>query len=551
MSSIPDGEIDRLREDLRVTRDRLNHLLEGGPVSLFTQDRDLRLTWVQNAPSKRPTYVLLGQSDVDFFEDEEELNFAFSIKQEVMRTGESLRVIAPRTIAGEKRYFDLLLKPTRNAQGEIDGIAGVSYDVTEQRRAELALQEADRRKDEFVALLAHELRGPLAPMRNLLAVMLGPQAPADIRPLVRALDRQVGFMTRLIHDLLDMARITNDKMVLRRRRFDLGALIKLLCDPTRYKTLSAGNPRIRCDVPESPVYIHADLERIGQVLGNLLENARKFTPETGEVCVRLQTQVSGVMVTVTDTGVGIAPGQKELIFERFRQSVDPNDPARDGLGLGLYLSRRLIEMHGGSLTASSPGRHQGSTFTLVLPQGLETGSASEDLSLASQVSEPATAPVPATATATATATAPVPVPVPAAAAATATATATATAMAEPQARRILVVDDHVDTALSMAMLIESWGHEVRVAHDGRSGLALVKSWQPNLVFLDVRMPVMDGLEMTRRIRAEVSIEQPRLIALTGFGQRDDVARSLDAGIDTHLVKPADPVQVRALLDQRL
>ena len=370
MSPTPDGEIDRLRDELRVTRERLDHLLEGGPVSLFTQDRELRLTWVQNTYSRRASGLMLGQCDEDFFEDEEELAFSRSVKHKVMRTGQPIRVIAARTIAGEKRYFDLLLKPTRNAQGEIDGIAGVSYEVTERRRAVLALQEADRRKDEFVALLAHELRGPLAPMRNLLAVMLGPQAPSDVRPLAQALDRQVGFMTRLVHDLLDMARITNDKMVLRRRHFDLSALIRQLCDPLRYRSPAEASPIVQHDLPESPVYIHADLERIGQVLGNLLENARKFTPATGEILIRLAVQGSDVIVTVTDTGRGIAPGQQELIFERFHQCPDREDPADDGLGLGLYLSRRIIAMHGGSLTASSAGAHQGATFTLVMPQVL-------------------------------------------------------------------------------------------------------------------------------------------------------------------------------------
>lgn len=529
MSSVTDGEIDRLRAALRVTQERLDHLLEGGPVSLFTQDRELRLTWVQNAFSRRASELLLGQVDEDFFEDEEELAFSRSVKHKVIRTGQPIRVIAARTIAGEKRYFDLLLKPTRNAQGEVDGIAGVSYEVTERRRAVLALQEADRRKDEFVALLAHELRGPLAPMRNLLAVMLGPQAPSDIRPLAQALDRQVGFMTRLVHDLLDMARITNDKMVLRRRHFDLSALIRQLCDPLRYQTAAVAGPLVQPDLPESPVHIHADLERIGQVLGNLLENARKFTPATGEIRIRLEVQGSDVTVTVTDTGRGIAPGQQELIFERFRQSPDSEgcDRDGDGLGLGLYLSRRIIAMHGGTLTASSAGSQQGSTFTLVLPQVLTAPPPAQAPSpepLLKATSEPAQ---------TRVGTEPPPLP------------------KTPGPHRILVVDDHVDTALSMAMLIESWGHEVRVTHDGRSGLTLVKSWQPSLVFLDVRMPVMDGLEMTRRIRADQDIVQPRLIALTGFGQREDVERSIDAGIDTHLVKPADPVQVRALVDQRL
>jgi CheY-like chemotaxis protein/anti-sigma regulatory factor (Ser/Thr protein kinase) len=357
--------------------------------------------------------------------------------------------------------------------------------------------------------------------------MLGPQAPSDIRPLAQALDRQVGFMTRLVHDLLDMARITNDKMVLRRRHFDLSALILQLCDPLRYRSPAEASPIVQHDLPESPVYIHADLERIGQVLGNLLENARKFTPATGEILIRLEVQGSDVIVTVTDTGRGIAPGQQELIFERFHQSPDREDPAGDGLGLGLYLSRRIIAMHGGTLTASSAGAHQGATFTLVMPQVPTAHPLPEILS-------PESLPqLPLEAVQTRGGIEPPASP------------------KAPGPRRILVVDDHVDTALSMAMLIESWGHEVRVAHDGRSGLALVKSWQPSLVFLDVRMPVMDGLEMTRRIRADQDVQQPRLIALTGFGQREDVDRSIDAGVDTHLVKPADPVQVRGLVDQRL
>lgn len=543
MTVSPDGENERLREELRVTQDRLNHLLEGGPVSLFAQDLDLRLTWVQNAMSRRDPELLIGQTDGEFLEDPDELAFARQIKQEVMRSGLPARVVAPRTIAGEKRYFDLLLKPTRNPQGDIDGIAGVSYEVTDRRRAELALHETDRRKDEFVALLAHELRGPLAPMRNLLAVLLSDEGQVDVKALARALDRQVGFMTRLIDDLLDISRITNDKMVLRRRRFDLGALIRRICDPMRYRSLSEHSPIIHYEIPESPVIVFADLVRIGQVLGNILENARKFTPSEGDVRIRLQTRGADVVLTVSDTGRGIDPANLETIFERFRQGHQRDDPSNDGLGLGLYLARRLIVMHGGSLEASSEGPQRGSTFTIVLPQAIVAEAPG------SEVPEPrvSDSPVPDSSVSES--------PVSDSHAAfndlkgAPVARDAMTEQSMSPSRRILVVDDHTDTAQSMSMLIESWGHQVRVANNGRAGLELVKAWQPELVFLDVRMPVMDGLEMTRRIRAEPALRQPRLVALTGFGQREDLDRSLQAGVDTHLIKPADPAQVRAIIEQ--
>jgi len=531
MSDAQGSEIDRLRrecdelkEALRVATARLDTLLEGSPVTLWSQDRDLRVTWAHNPMSREQVEDLMGLTDADYFENDEELESLGKIKRQVLATGQTARVVATRTIKGRRRHFDLMLKATRDATGSITGFSGVSYEVTDQVLAREQLEDLDRRKDQFTALMAHELRAPLVPMRNLLAVLQQQGQTADVHGLAKQLDRQVGFMSRMIEDMLDFSRINNDKLILRRGRFDLGLLIERLVDPQRYRPLSKQHPVVRCELPQQPVMVMADLVRMGQLIGNVLENARKFTPVTGDVVVRLTVQATDVWVTIQDEGQGIAPEQLEAIFEPFAQAMQGSSVGDEGLGLGLYLSRRLARMHGGSLVAYSAGPGQGSTFTLHLPDCLAPDAQPNELPNAQpeatqQTAEPQPAAQPSPATPPHVGT-----------------------------RKVLVVDDHEDSAQSMAMLIDSWGYPVQVASNGREGLAQVCDWQPEVVFMDVRMPVMDGLEMARRIRAEPLPAQPLLVALTGFGQKEDIERSLQAGANAHLVKPADPIRLKALIE---
>lgn len=503
---------DEVAEALRVATERLDALLDGGPVTLWSQDLDLRVTWAHNPMSRAQVGDLLGLTDADYFEDDQELKHLAEIKRGVIRSGQPARVVVTRTIQGRKRHFDLILKPTRDTQGQINGFSGVSYEVTEQVQARRELEDLDRRKDQFVALMAHELRAPLVPMRNLLAVLQQQGTSADVQGLAKQLDRQVGYMSRMIEDMLDFSRINNDKLTLRRGRFDLGLLIERLIDPQRYRPLSEQDPVVRCELPDQPVMVMADLVRMGQLIGNLLENARKFTAPQGGVVIRLSTQASDVWVTVQDQGQGIATDRLETIFEPFAQGVhDTGNPSKEGLGLGLYLCRRLAQMHGGSLVAHSAGPGQGSTFTLHLPD-----------CIAPQGNPRAQQERPG-------------------------ASSSASAL-DPRSRKVLVVDDHEDSAQSMALLIDSWGYPVQVASNGREGLAQVRDWQPDVVFMDVRMPVMDGLEMARLIRAASLPKQPLLVALTGFGQKEDIDRSLQAGANAHLVKPADPIRLKALIE---
>lgn len=481
--------------------------------------------------SREHVSEILGLTDADYFEDAEELKFLADIKRQVIATGETVRMVATRTIQGRRRHFDLILKPTRDTRGEISGLSGVSYEVTEQFQARRELEDLDRRKDQFVALMAHELRSPLLPMRNLLTVLQQQGSAADVQGLAKQINRQVGYMSRMIEDMLDFSRVNNDKLTLRQGRFDLALLIERLADPQRYQPLSKQSPAIRCELPSQPVMVMADLVRMGQLIGNLLENARKYTPATGDVVVRLATQAQDVWVTVEDNGMGIAPTMIDAIFEPFAQGNKGSSAGDDGLGLGLYLSRQLAQMHGGSLVASSAGLGQGSTFTLHLPDCLEDASGlkasrsqfPEDTYLQDLKSKQTAAPQGVRQPAS---------------------------EASPRdcRRKVLIVDDHEDTAQSMSQLIASWGYPVQVASNGREGLAKVQDWQPEVVFMDVRMPVMDGLEMARRIRAEALPAQPLLVALTGFGRKEDIDRSLQSGANTHLVKPADPARLKALID---
>ena len=543
MSDTQGSEIDRLRresdelkEALRVATARLDALLEGSPVTLWSQDRDLRVTWAHNPMSREQVGDLMGLTDADYFESDEELESFGQIKRQVISTGQTARVVATRTIKGRKRHFDVMLKATRDVSENINGFSGVSYEVTDQILAREQLEDLDRRKDQFVALMAHELRAPLVPMRNLLAVLHEQGTKADLQDLAKQLDRQVGFMSRMIEDMLDFSRINNDKLTLRRGRFDLGLLIKRLVDPQRYRTLSTRDPVIRCELPDEPVMVIADLVRMGQLIGNLLENARKFTPAQAGVVVRLGVQASDVWVSVQDQGQGIAPDQLETISEPFAQADTSKGGSNDGLGLGLYLSRQLARMHGGSLVASSAGPGQGSTLTLHLPDCMAPDEAPPACPQQSKATEPTRSDSPFVAQTAA------------AIASQSVAQKSPQASSGVQMRKVLVVDDHEDSAQSMALLIDSWGFPVQVASNGREGLAKVLEWQPDVVFMDVRMPVMDGLEMARRIRTESLSAQPLLVALTGFGQKEDIERSLQAGANAHLVKPADPVRLKALIE---
>jgi CheY-like chemotaxis protein len=368
----------------------------------------------------------------------------------------------------------------------------------------MALREEQRRKDEFIALLGHELRGPLAPIRNVLALMRSDLADTPHRAHLAVINRQTGYMVRLIDDLLDLSRMARDQIRLKLQPFDLIQLVRAVADPERYFAANRPTAPLRFDTSTTTLMFDGDRDRIGQILGNLLSNARKFTPTQGSITLRVQVELHQVQITVSDTGIGIAAQDIARIFERFEQVQRPDGGHSGGLGLGLYLSRRLAELHGGRLEVESAGLGLGSSFHLTLP----CRPVEQPVVPAQRVMPEATAPL-----------------------------------------RVLLVDDHRDTVDTMSTLLTVGGHTVQCAEDGLQGLAAAQSMRPDVVILDVDMPGIDGFEMTRRIRAEPWGRSMRLLALTGFSQPQHLATSREVGLDAHLTKPADLSRLRALLGE--
>ena len=363
------------------------------------------------------------------------------------------------------------------------------------KKALAALREAGRRKDEFLATLAHELRNPLAPVRNMVEVLKRDSGSAETRKnAIETIERQIGQMVRLIEDLVDVNRISRGKLELERRPTDIASVIDLAVE-TSDPIVSGSGHRLDIKLPSERVFVEADQVRLAQVFSNLLNNASKFTGAGGQIGLAVERQNGDVHVIVTDNGVGIAPEDLTSIFEMFAQSKPANTDQMGGLGIGLTLARQIVELHDGSIEAASDGVGQGSRFIVRLP--------------ASKVAVPE-------------ATIPTPVEQP-----------------QPTARRILVVDDNEDSASSMALLLKFNGNDTEMAFSGPQALQKVEEFRPEAILLDIGLPGMDGYEVCRAIRALPYGTDLQIVAVTGWGQEDDRQRTRDAGFDAHLVKPVD------------
>jgi len=374
----------------------------------------------------------------------------------------------------------------------------------ERVRSTEALREADRHKSEFLAVLAHELRNPLAPIRNGLELLrLGDGGRDTVARVGGMMDRQLSHMTHLIDDLLDIARVSSGKIVLHREPVDLRRIVAGAIEASMPALEAAGHD-LAVQLPDGPLPVDADPVRISQVIGNLLTNAAKYTPRNGRVRVAAQVDAGAAVVTVADNGIGIPAESLDAVFDMFTQVARHSERSNGGLGIGLSLVRRLVALHGGSATAASAGPGQGSTFTIRLP-------------LAAALPAPADAAPPLS------------------------------APANGRRLRILVADDNVDAAHSLADLLALGGHELRVAADGVAALELAAGFLPDVVFLDIGMPGMDGYETARRLRRLPGMAAVRLAALTGWGAAADRECSRAAGFHHHLLKPAVPAEVSAVL----
>jgi PAS domain S-box-containing protein len=382
---------------------------------------------------------------------------------------------------------------------------GITIDVTDRLAQAEALRRADRLKDEFLATLAHELRNPLAPLRNGLEIMK--RAGDDVQALAEArgmMERQLAQMVRLVDDLLDVGRISQGKLTLRKAAVDVATAITSAVETSR-PLIDAARHDLHVTLTNPPIYVEGDTTRLAQVFANLLNNAAKYTPPGGRIDIRLDATATDVIVTVRDTGVGIPPEMLPRVFEMFTQVSRSTDTVDGGLGLGLTIVDQLVRMHGGRVEARSSGEGRGSEFRVTLPR-LQSVPQDADV----------TSPVPVT-------------PV--------------------GRRRILVVDDNEDAALTLAMMLELMGHEALAVHDGAAALAAAERDRPDTILLDIGMPGLSGYDVARQLRREVWAKGMLLIALTGWGQEVDKQRSRDAGFDHHVVKPVEPVVLENLLSK--
>jgi PAS domain S-box-containing protein len=387
-------------------------------------------------------------------------------------------------------------------RGRTVRMVGAVQDVTEQKRAEQELREADRRKDEFLSVLSHELRNPLAPLRNSVYVLENADPAGEPARRARAvIARQVGHLTRLVDDLLDVTRVARGRIGLRRERLDLNAIVRRSGEDHRAVMLDRGI-ELEVEVPREVLWVNGDATRLSQVIGNLLQNAAKFTGRGGRVNLVLAARGPRAEIRVRDTGVGIEPGLLARVFEPFVQADRTLARTEGGLGLGLSLVKGLTDLHGGAVRAESEGAGKGAEFVVELP-----------LVAPEREDEPRPA----------------------------------WARAGPRGRRVLVVDDNVDAAESLAQLIELLGHSTEVAHDGREAMAKARASPPDVVLCDLGLPGMNGFEVARAIRADPALAGIELVAVSGYAQPEDRRAAAEAGFDAHVAKPADPDTIARLL----
>jgi signal transduction histidine kinase/CheY-like chemotaxis protein len=413
--------------------------------------------------------------------------------------------VNPQILRHKVAVFAELFRKTR-ALAELNEHleARVQERTAELERSEAALRAADKKKDIFLATLAHELRNPLAPLRMGLDLLLRQPDPSpQATRTLTVMNRQLDHMVRLVDDLLDVSRISRGRLEMRKEEADLASVIERAIENAR-PALTKGQQSVAVHAPE-PIFAMVDTTRVCQIIGNLLNNACRHSPRGAQIRVSLGRQDAMAVVRVSDDGAGIPVDQLARVFDTFTKISRKTATTGDGLGIGLSLSRQLAELHGGALTVDSAGEGQGATFTLTLPTG-EAGGA---------VVAPALRPQPEA--------------------------------SERAHLKVVVVEDNDDAADMLSTWLEYLGHEVRIARTGPTGLALVLEARPDAVFCDVGLPEMDGIEVCRNVLQQMSAP-PVMVALTGWGMEDDRLRTVGAGFQHHLVKPVAPEQLRALLD---
>ena len=502
------------RGDALITGDTdLHRLLETLPAGAYTCDPDGLITYYNahalalwgrapklNDPIDRfcGSFKLFTADGTAIPHDECWIALALRTEQEF--NGHEIVIERPD---GQRRTVLAHANPIRDGSGKVLGAVNVLVDITDRKRTEDTLKTVDRSKNEFLAILAHELRNPLAPIRSAVQILNREAALApESQWAVSAIERQVRQMARLIDDLVDVARITSNRLELRKERVELGAVLRSAVE-TSGALLKAGGQEFTLVLPDTPIRLDADPIRLAQAVTNLLNNAAKYTEREGHIWLIAERCGAHAVITVRDTGVGIPSAVLPHVFEMFTQGEQTRARTLGGLGIGLTLVKRLVEMHGGTVEAQSGGQDLGSTFTIRLP----VVEASQDAQPQSDGS----------------------------------------GRLNPPSLRMLIVDDNRDAADSCGALLELSGHEVQTAYSAHDGYLLAEAFRPDVLLLDIGLPDVDGYALARRIRAMHWGRDLTLVALTGWGQDGDKSRAREAGFDHHLTKPVTFQQLDALL----
>ena len=495
---------------LRSSEARLRVILDNAPAIVYLVDPEHRFIFINsrwNTVFDLTNEQVAGRSFYDFFPKEVADAFAAN-NSKVLKANTALELeeVVPHA-DGEHTYISSKV-PLFDASGEPYAVCGISVDITERKRAVEALKLADRRKDEFLATLAHELRNPLAPIRSAVKLLQakGPPSP-ELEWARGVIDRQVQLMSRLLEDLLDVSRISRNSLQLRTERINLAAAIEAAVETSR-PVIDVGQHELTIALPTEPVWLEADFVRLAEIFANLLNNAAKYTEEGGRIRLAAERRGNEIVVSVKDNGIGISADMLPRVFEIFSQSKGALERSQGGLGIGLSLVKGLVELHGGSIECRSDGPGKGSEFIVRLP-------------VASEAAGPAPA--------------------------RPKDNAQDADKRSVSKCRVLIVDDNRDSADTLSMLLKLGGHQVKTGYDGEQALEAVAAMRPEAVLLDIGMPKLNGYEVCRRIRKETWGKDIFLIALTGWGQDEDRRRTDEAGFDAHLVKPVDPVQLAKLL----
>ena len=509
-----EGQLTRQAEALRASTTLIRAISDESSDVIFAKDLQGRVRFANPATLAligKPAEQVIGRTDAEFLEDPDAARRVMDNDRKVMESGAATEVeeLIPAADGGERIWLSRK-SPYRDAKGNVIGLLGISRDITDRKRAEAALRHANEqlresndRKNEFLAVLSHELRNPLTPIRYAVPLI---EQTAPSGPTARALGvirRQVDHLTRLVDDLLDVSRIANGTIELRRSDVSLRAILTEAAEAASPVMIAARHD-FEVILPDEPIWVNADAARLTQVVTNLLNNAAKFTQRGGRIEVSASRQEGQAVIRVCDNGMGIPADMLSRIFDMFHQvNRAENSRHQSGLGIGLGLAKRLVELHGGTIEARSDGPATGAEFIVCVPT-IEKSTERH----APQRSVPADS---------------------------------------VRRLKVLIVDDNVDLVEMLATVVEWDGHEVRKALDGRSAIAAALAFRPDVTLLDLGLPLVGGIDVARELRRRPELASMRLVAVTGWGQIEDRERTAAAGFDEHLTKPTDPLVLTALL----